>query len=160
MCVHIYVSVRDHQHCSQAACQTKTKWDQTERRPRSVRVPTVHDNFIYNVDPAHKRPSSKYSHWSTFLPNPAEKKLKTLNFPFMINNKLACWVTFRWWICFERRLRQQKHIYLSTEKKKKRNVGKCVNDLLDFLQPQFSIVTDFQYVATSAQHNKLSSVIA
>lgn len=81
----------------------------------------------------------------------------------MINNELARWVTFRWWICFERRLRQQKDIYLSTEnrkKKKKKNIGKCVNDLLDFLQPQFSIVTDFQYVATSAQHNKLSSVIA
>lgn len=80
----------------------------------------------------------------------------------MINNELTRWVTFRWWICFERRLRQQKDIYLSTEniKKKKKNIGKCVNDLLDFLQPQFSIVTDFQYVATSAQHNKLSSVIA
>ena len=51
------------------------------------------------------------------------------------------------------------HLFIYGEKKK-RNVGKCVNDLLDFLQPQFSIVTDFQYVATSAQHNKLSSVIA
>lgn len=49
------------------------------------------------------------------------------------------------------------HLFIYGEKK---NIGKCVNDLLDFLQPQFSIVTDFQYVATSAQHNKLSSVIA
>lgn len=143
--------------------QTKTERDKNEPRPRSVRVPTMHLTI---------------SHKMLILPTrglPQIALRDPLSYQILRKRNWKYWIFLSWSIMswpaesllddgsvlkgdFASR---RTFIYLRRiEKKKKKNIGKCVNDLLDFLQPQFSIVTDFQYVATSAQHNKLSSVIA